>query len=351
METHARLLSLATVVPKHVLEQHIVAELAQAVFAHRMRNYARIAGVFAGAGIERRYAACDLEWFAQPHGWPERTAVYIEEASALYERAAHKALALAGLRPCDVDVLVTVSSTGIATPSLEARLAHDMGFRANAQRVPVFGLGCAGGVSGLAIASHLTCARRGVTVLLVAVELCSLAFRPDRATKVNVVASALFGDGAAALVLTSDDALPAIATITSTSQHLWPKTLDIMGWSIDDVGFGVVLSRSLPLFVVKNYRAVFYEACAHMGIADAPIGRVVCHPGGAKVLEALEDVLALERGGLDHERAVMRDFGNMSSPTVFFVLERVIAQGLARRTVLAALGPGFTASFATLESA
>lgn len=347
----ARLLALATAVPEHVLDQRIVAERARSIFAHRMRNYASLAGIFEATGIERRYAVRAVEWFAQPHGWPERTAVYIEEASALYERAAKKALAIAGLRPCDVDVLVTVSSTGIATPSLEARLAPGMGFRDNAQRVPVFGLGCAGGVTGLALASHLARARPGANVLMVAVELCTLAFRLDQATKVNVVASALFGDGAAALVLTSDDALPAIATITGTAEHLWPATLDIMGWSMDDVGFGVVLSRSLPLFVIKNYRAVFFEACARMGIVDAPIGRVICHPGGAKVLEALENALTLERGGLDHERTVMRDFGNMSSPTVFFVLERAVAQGLPRRAVLAALGPGFTASFATLESA
>ena len=124
-----------------------------------------------------------------------------------------------------------------------------------------------------------------------------------------------------------------------------------MGWSTDDVGFGVVLSRSLPAFVVRRYRSVLHAACERMGVERESLGRVVCHPGGAKVLQALEEALALEHGSLDHERAVMRDFGNMSSPTVFFVLERLIAQGLPPRTALAALGPGFTASFAVLESA
>jgi alkylresorcinol/alkylpyrone synthase len=219
------------------------------------------------------------------------------------------------------------------------------------ERTPVFGLGCAGGVTGLAIASRLASARPGTTVLLVAVELCTLAFRLDRATKADIIATSLFGDGAAAAIVSSDDDLAAIANFSGATEHLWPDTLDIMGWGVDDAGLGVLLSRSLPNFVEKRYRASFSEAIERLAIERADIERVVCHPGGTKVLEAIEAALSLATGTLDIERGVMRDYGNMSSPTVIFVLERAIAAGLPLQTMLAALGPGFTASFVSLTRA
>ena len=160
-----------------------------------------------------------------------------------------RALAAAGLPASAIDAVVTVSSTGVTTPSLEARVLPKMGFRADVERTPVFGLGCAGGVTGLALASRLATARLGTTVLLVAVELCTLAFRADRATKADVIATSLFGDGAAAAIVSSDPDLPAIATFAGATEHLWTDTLDIMGWDVDDAGLGVMLSRSLPAFV------------------------------------------------------------------------------------------------------
>ena len=182
-----------------------------------------------------------------PHDWTERTQAYLDGAGALFVEAARGALDRAGLRAQDVDVVVTVSSTGIATPSLEARVAADMGFRPSAMRVPVFGLGCAGGVSGLSLGARLARAEPGEIVLVVVVELCTLAFRNDRSTKADVISSALFGDGAAAAVLRAELG-EAPLPIGASAEHTWPGTLDIMGWSIDPIGFGVVLSRSLPRF-------------------------------------------------------------------------------------------------------
>jgi alkylresorcinol/alkylpyrone synthase len=344
-----RLVSLATAVPGNVIDQRIVEEHARAFFGHRVRGYDRLAGVFAATGIEQRYSVRPVPWFLEAHGWKDRTAAYLEGATQLFADVAQRALDRAGLSASAVDAVVTISSTGVATPSIEARVLPKMGFRADVERTPVVGLGCAGGVSGLALASRLAAARAGATVLLVAVELCTLAFRLDRATKVNVIATSLFGDGAAAAIVSSDASLPAIATVAGATQHLWPKTLDIMGWATDDVGFGVLLSRSLPAFVERRYRESFESASRRLDLEPKSISRPVCHPGGARVLEALEAALELTPGTLDHERSVMRDFGNMSSPTVLFVLERAIAAGLGERTMLAALGPGFTASFALLE--
>ena len=263
--------------------------------------------------------------------------------------AASKALAAAGIRAQDVDTIVTVSSTGIATPSLEARVAARLGFRADVERVPVFGLGCAGGVTGLSIASRLAQSRPGSIVLLVAVEICTLAFRLDELTKSNIVATALFGDGAAACVLRAGEA--GLAAIEMSGQHIWPDTLDIMGWSIDPQGFGVIFDREIPPFAEANLAAAVKGVLARGGLSFSDIDRFACHPGGAKVITALERALALDQGALDHERTVLADYGNMSAPTALFVLDRLIQAGLPSRTLLTAMGPGFTASCVSLKAA
>jgi alkylresorcinol/alkylpyrone synthase len=200
-----RLLSVTTAVPEYAIDQRVVADRARAMFGPRMRDFERLARVFVTTAIERRYSVRPLDWFHEPHGWADRTEAYVEGASALFVRVVSAALSSAGLRAAQVDAVVFVSSTGVSTPSMEARLLPRLGFRADAIRVPVFGLGCAGGVAGLALASRL--ARGGLTVLLVAVELCTLAFRLDRATKADIIATSLFGDGAAAALVSGDDAL------------------------------------------------------------------------------------------------------------------------------------------------
>ena len=289
-----------------------------------------------------------LAWFGESHDWPDRTAAYIDGASTLFGDVVRKALAAAKLDAEQIDAVITVSSTGVATPSLEARVLPALGFRSDVRRIPIFGLGCAGGVAGFANASRIAASEPGTTVLLVTIELCTLAFRLDRAEKADIVSAALFGDGAAAAIFRCGDG-PAIGRAGRATEHLWANTLDIMGWSTDPAGLGVILSRSLPDFVAQHYRHEYDRGMERLELTPADIGRVVCHPGGTKVLEAIESSLDLPPGTFDLERSVMRDFGNMSSPTVLFVLERLLAQGFEGLAVLAALGPGFTASFATLN--
>ena len=341
------LLALATAEPPHVLEQFAVAEFARRVYAKPFARYPKLADVFVNAGIERRFSVRPLEWFDAPHDWTERTKAYLDGASALFVQAAQAALDRAGLRACDIDVIVTVSSTGIATPSLEARVGAQLGFKSSAARVPVFGLGCAGGVSGLSIGARLARAVPGENVLVVVVELCTLAFRSDRSAKADVISSALFGDGAAAVVLRAEN-VDAALQIGAAAEHTWPNTLDIMGWTVDPVGFGVILSRSLPRFVEERLAA---PARRFVNAAKLIAPQFICHPGGAKVLDAIESALELQKGTLRDEREVLRGHGNMSAPSVLFVLERALKRGLRGSAVLSALGPGFTASFLALEAA
>jgi alkylresorcinol/alkylpyrone synthase len=345
----AALVSLATSVPANVFLQKDVLAAAWDVFGPRLPQFETLSSIFSNTGIVKRHGVKPFDWYLERRGWPERTKAFLEGAEALFVDAAGKALASAQLSGSDIDTVVTVCSTGIATPSLEARVAGRMGFRSDVMRVPVFGLGCAGGVSGLAIAAQLAQARPGTNVLLVAVELCSLALRLDELTKANIVATSLFGDGAAAVILRAGDG--GATQIENTGQHLWPDTVGIMGWNVDPEGFGVIFQRTIPNFVADNFNPAVTQILAAMELSMSDIDRFICHPGGARVIGALETALALHQGTLDHERQVIADYGNMSAPTVLFVLERVRNAGLPARSLLTALGPGFTASCATLRHA
>ena len=255
----------------------------------------------------------------------------------------------AGLDADQVDTIITVSSTGIATPSLEARALGRMGFRTDVARVPVFGLGCAGGVSGLGLAAKLARATPGSVVLFVTVELCSLAFQTGNIGKADIISTALFGDGAAACVVRSGD--EGFVQISGSAEKTWPDTLDIMGWEIQPGGLGVVLNRAIPAFARDNMRAAIEEMLRPQDLTIAQIDRFICHPGGAKVVDAIEQALSLNQGSLTAEREVLRGHGNMSAPTALFVLDAVRAEGLPPISLLTALGPGFTASTVTLRKA
>jgi alkylresorcinol/alkylpyrone synthase len=315
--------------------------------AERYPQFETLASLFANTGIRHRYGVMPMEWYLERRGWPERTQAFLEGAEKLFVDVARKAIANADLAPADIDTVVTVCSTGIATPTLEARAASRLGFRTDISRVPVFGLGCAGGVSGLSIASRLAQSRPGSNVLLVALELCTLAVRHDELTKANVVAASLFGDGAAAIVLRAGDG--GATRIEATGEKLWPDTLDIMGWSVDPEGFGVIFQRTIPEFVLDHMGAAVGEILERMQLSIEDVNRFVCHPGGTKVIAALERALSLDQGALDHEREIIADYGNMSAPTVLFVLERLRAHGLPKRSLLTSLGPGFTASCVALR--
>ncbi len=346
----AHLHGLATALPPHELPQDIVLERARALLGPKYPQFERMAKTFATSGVKSRYSVVPLEWFTQEHGWSERNERYLEGAGAMFIDAASKALADAGWSADEVDCIVSVSSTGIATPTLEAVAARQMGFRDDVMRVPLFGLGCAGGVSGLAVAQSLCVARPGAKVLLVVVEACSLSFRSDRLQKADIIAAVLFGDGAAAACLSSNPPLhrPAIA-FSAGSQHNWPDTLDIMGWDVDDTGLGVVFDRSIPEFVTTHFEAVANDALRVSGLSPDDIDRFVCHPGGAKVVEALEGALHLPQGVLQAERDTLRAAGNMSAPTVLFVLKAVLDAGTTGQMMVCALGPGFTAAFIPLN--
>lgn len=337
---------LSTALPPHCLTQAEVRARAGLIFGEAYPQFDRLSKTFDTAGIDQRYSVVPMDWFSQEHGWADRNAAFMTGAKMLFLDAAQAALKDAGWTGADVDCVVTVSSTGIATPTLEAQVFSEAGFRRDIMRVPLFGLGCAGGVSGLSVAQSIAAGRPGAKVLLVVVETCSLSFRADRLQKADIIAAALFGDGSAAVCLSSAAPMQGrVIALDKGHQKIWPKTLGIMGWDVDETGFGVVFDRSIPNFVKKEFAAATCEALTAANLDPGQIDRYVCHPGGAKVVDAIEGALHLDQGSLDAERDTLRAAGNMSAPTVMFVMKSVLDTGTSGQMMACALGPGFTASF------
>ena len=322
---------------------------AREMFRGRKALFDRLGGVFDNALIDQRAIVAPIDWYGEPHGWAERGQVYTAACEALFEQAALEAIARAGLEPAAIDGIAFVSTTGIATPSIDARVAPRLGFRPDVRRVPLFGLGCAGGVSGLATAARLAAGEPGSRWLFVTVETCSISIRLDSDDPAAIVATALFGDGAAAAVVSTGG--DGIARIGHGGEKLWPDTLGIMGWRVEDPGLAVVFDRAIPPFIEANLADAVDALLAGGGLERGDIARFCCHPGGAKVVDAIESALDLEAGSLALERAVLREYGNMSAPTVLFVLDRLLARGLPGRTMMTAFGPGFTCAGLVLEPA
>jgi len=359
-----RLIGLASALPAHAVPQSRCREFAGALFGPAFAAEGnRLLAVFDSVGIEQRHLAMPLEWFSSPHDLGETNDIYIERALELSAEAARTALERAGLSPADVDHIVFVSSTGIATPSLDARLANRLPLRGDVRRSPLWGLGCAGGAAGLARARDYALADPSACVLLVAVELCSLTFQHGDLTRQNLVAASLFSDGAAAAVVLgahsphrerSPGGDAAALDLVASRSRLWPETLDVMGWNVDRNGLHVVFSRDIPTIVREWVRPELERFLADHGLTLDSLDHVVAHPGGPKVLAAYAESLGLTPEAFRHAYSVLRDCGNMSSPTCLFVLERALAAGDIRAgesAVLAALGPGFSSELVLMRGA
>ncbi|MBY0508921.1 MAG: type III polyketide synthase [Rhodospirillaceae bacterium] len=341
--------SIATANPPYCFRQDDVMAKACEVFGHKPELMQRMAKSYGNAGVKQRYSCVPLEWYASPHGWPERMRLFEENAVALLTTAGAAALKQAGVDPKDVAATVTVSSTGIVTPSLDSLLQEPLGLAPTVQRLPVFGLGCAGGVIGLSRAAAMARAMPGKWVLFLCTELCGLTFRQSDDSKANIIGTTIFGDGAAAVLLRADDGEGALARITAWGEHTWPGSRDIMGWRVEDDGLGVVFSRSIPNLVRDQMRGVTDTFLAAQGLLQKDIDGLIVHPGGEKVLEALEECYGMKEGGLEDARAVLGDHGNMSAVTVLAVLARTLARKPQGRHLVTALGPGFSVGMCLMD--
>lgn len=344
--TNPRVLSVATAVPRYRITQDTAKDFARVMFSEAHKNVERLLPIFDHAGVDERYFCVPLEWGFEDHTFPEKNALYTENALDLSEKAARRALDKAGADAGDVGAIFFVSTTGLSTPSIDAQLLFRLGLSEHTRRVPIWGLGCAAGVGGLARAADHARVYPEKLVLLIGVELCGLTFQKGDRSTAGLVSVALFADGAGAVVLGNTSAREAGPELLGSHSTTWPGTEEIMGWEIVEGGFKVQLSRSIPDLVRRRMPENLRSACSSVGIAPEDLKHFVTHPGGAKVLDAFEEVLDLGPGCLIFSREVLRDYGNMSSVTVLFVLERFLESGehaTGEHGVFSALGPGFSA--------
>ncbi|MBI2077168.1 MAG: type III polyketide synthase [Euryarchaeota archaeon] len=341
--------SLGAAVPGEPVPQDAVKSKAADVLSAVSPDLLKHLSVFDSTGIKTRHFVRPLDWYLETHGWRERSEVFREEGLRLLEAAARTALRNARKGPEDVDGIVFVCTTGISTPSLDARLVNRMRLRPDILRVPLWGLGCAGGVAGLRTAADLARAHPKKRFLLLSLELCSLAFHLGDLDLRSFVAATLFGDGAAAALLRGDETEGAtLAKAGAASTHAWPDSEDVMGWDVMDAGLSVVFSRKIPEIVERELGPV---AERFLGAARTRPDRYVFHPGGTKVLQAYEKALGLNGTSLDSAKTVLARYGNMSSPSVLFALEESLKRPLrdGESALLAALGPGFASELMLLQ--
>lgn len=350
---HPKILSVATANPPHKISQPEVRDLARIMFG-QLHGLERLLTVFENTCIESRYLSAPLEWFTQPRSFADKNQRWFETALQLSETACRKALALAKVQPEQIGALVLVTTTGVATPSLEAYLIQCLGIPLWAVRLPIWGLGCAGGSAGLARAAEIAQNRPQQYVLLVSVELCSLTFLRGDLSKSNLVATSLFADGAAAVVLgMPSSANPAFGpSVLGGFSRLLPDSYQVMGWELVPDGLQVRFAQSIPALVESELGSLIRDELARYGISASDVSTWTLHPGGAKVLAAFRSGMGVDEASLEASYSVLRQFGNMSSPTVLFVLARQMYQ-LERPQpgstgVLLALGPGFAAEGAVL---
>jgi alkylresorcinol/alkylpyrone synthase len=340
---------MATAVPPHRLTQNEARRRAARLFPHLKGHRS----LFRNTGIETRYTCQPADWYEEEHGWEERTEIFQRQALDLLSEVAQAATRDAGIALKDVDALVVNTVTGVAVPSLDAKLINRLDLPVTVERLPVFGFGCGGGVGGLARAARLAQAMPGANVLFLTVDLCSLCLRVNDRSMTMFVSTALFADGAAGVVLRNVKGAESDGRgrgrILAAGDHFWRGTEHIMGWDVRHDGFGVVLSPELPELLTEHLRPAVQGFLDRNGMSLGELSGFLFHPGGSRVLKTVRSALGLSREDVAHSWAVLRDYGNMSSPTALFVLDQARKAGASGPHLLAAFGPGFSAYFLVVE--
>lgn len=352
------LAAIGTAIPAYETKQEQTRDFARKFFKDSFKDLERLLNVFQSTEIDKRYFCMPLDWFEKEHTWEEKNVLFIENAICLGGTAINTCLRKANIKPADIDIFIFVSSTGLATPSIDAYLYNLLAMKSGLIRLPIWGLGCAGGVSGIARARELALAYPESKILVCTVELCGLTFMHNDYTKANLIATSLFADGAAAALILGDKVkLPDVSKenkspqILGSQSYIWPDSLDVMGWSIQNEGLMVVFSRDIPLLVSQTVRAQIEQFISTYHLTLNDISRFITHPGGMKVLQAYEKALDLKADDLALAREVLRNHGNMSSSTILYILEKELKR--SHKTdeygIMLTLGPGFSCEQVLLQ--
>jgi len=345
-----QIVSVGRALPHHYFAQQDLADALSRLWAGRFHNPQRLERIHENALVGGRHLALPIEDYEKLRGFGDANAAFIECGVELGEQATRDALARAELSPADVDHIFSVTVTGICAPSLDARLANRLPLRADVKRTPIFGLGCVAGAAGIARAADYLRAFPNETAVLLSVELCSLTLQRGDASMANVIASGLFGDGAAAVVLRGEGTRARGPRIRATRSIFYPHTERVMGWDVADGGFQVILSADVPK-LAAGLRPDVERFLSDHGIGLPDVDVFVCHPGGPRVLEAIEQSLSLPPDALACSWEHLARVGNLSSASVLFVLAEVLDEPpeAGAYGLLLAMGPGFCSELVLLQ--
>jgi alkylresorcinol/alkylpyrone synthase len=338
-----RIAGTGTALPRHYYPQSEIVGALKEQWANRLENPEAIARLYSRMRVNARSLAMPLESYERHYTWGEFNDIWIQKAQELGDVAISKALASAGIGSDQLGAFFFVSVTGVASPSIDARLINRMGLPPDIKRVPIFGLGCVGGAAGIARAADYVKAYPDQAAVLLSVELCSLTWQRDDLSTANVISSGLFGDGAAAVIITGKNVRRSGPEILATRSIFYPDSERLMGWDISEAGFRIVLSPDVPKIIRENLGRDVDDFLKQQGLCKCEIGTWIMHTGGPKVLEATESALQLPENALEHSWECLRAVGNLSSTSVLLVLESFMLKPPQPGTLglLAAMGPGF----------
>jgi alkylresorcinol/alkylpyrone synthase len=353
------ILSAGTALPPNMIEQRTLAELLRALWGARYDGSRRWRSTFdqiqRTVRVDRRYLALPVSEYPELDSFAKTNAAWSRVAPELAAAAIERALVAAGLAARDIDHLFFITGTGVATPSIDARLVNRMGMRPDVRRTPIFGLGCAGGVAGVIRAADVLQARPGDIAMVVSAELCSLTLQRDDDSVANVIASALFGDGAAAIALGGARLAAGLEAgaprVIASRSVFYPDSERMMGWDVVESGFRIVLSPAIPELVRERLAIDVDAMLAQSGVARNSITHWIAHTGGNRVLDAIAAALELPAGALERSWRLLAATGNLSSASVLFVMRDLLESGAASPGdygLMLAMGPGFCAELALL---
>ena len=351
-----KIVGTTTAFPPYYFKQDEVLTALKTYWDKGMENAAVLERLHSRTGVEGRYFSRPLEEYYALDTWGKTNDVWIETAEKLGEEAICTLLRESGVPRERIGTIIFVSITGIACPSIDARLVNRLKLPSSIKRTPIFGLGCVAGASGLARAADYVKAYPEQAAILLSVELCSLTWQRDNVSIPNLISSGLFGDGCAAALVAGADLVAELGldgpNIVASQAAFYPDTHDVMGWEISEMGFRIVLSADVPTVVRQHLAGNVDEFLASRGLVREDIGSWIMHTGGPKVLEANEEALGIPRDALRLSWEALRRAGNLSSASVLMVLNDVMREcrpAAGTRSLLAAMGPGFCSEMLLLE--
>lgn len=347
-----KIASAASAFPENVYDQQTITAALQEQWKAKLENPEVLERLHSRCGVERRHLTLPIEEYIHVDTWGKANNLWIESAQQLGESAVCRAITPLGLTPQDIDALYFVSVTGVSSPSIDARLVNRMSLSPNIKRIPIFGLGCVAGAAGIARAADYVRGFPDQVAVLLSVELCSLTWQREDQSVANLISSGLFGDGAAAVVVAGADTELTGPEVVATRSVFYPNSEEVMGWSISEEGFRIVLSADVPKVITDNLRRDVDAFLTDFGLSRSDIGSWIIHTGGPKVLEAVSSALELPDSALELSWECLRRVGNLSSASVLVVLQDFLT---ARRgapgtySILAAMGPGFCSELLLLR--